>query len=176
MRPRSLRMMPPVEVAAARCPSPSIATAPIVSPAACHCDSRFSVTCQLGIHALDALAVRDRLGAGPREQHVGRLLHHDAREHDRVAHSAHGGHAAHGAGAPAHDRGVVLGLAALVQHRAAARVEERIVLERDRRRLHRVERRAARLEHPPPGLGGRPQPLVVGRLVANRAARPAVDD
>ena len=49
--------------------------------------------------------------------------------------------------APAHDRRVVDDRAALVQRRAAAGVEDRVVLEHDHRRLDRVERVAACVQH-----------------------------
>jgi hypothetical protein len=70
----------------------------------------------------------------------------------------------------------MLDLAILVHHRPAPGVEQRIVLQLDGCGLNRVERAAAVREDGPAALGGPPEPLVVGLLVADRAARPAVDD
>jgi hypothetical protein len=70
----------------------------------------------------------------------------------------------------------VLDLAALVQHGAAAGVEERVVLERDRGGLDRVECGAFGLEYLPAGGCRRVEPAVVGLLVAYRPAGAAVDD
>jgi hypothetical protein len=70
----------------------------------------------------------------------------------------------------------VLDLAPLVQHCAPARVEERVVLERDRGGLDGVDRGAARRQHVPSGRGGGAEPVVVRRLVADRPAGAAVDD
>ena len=130
----------------------------------------------VALDALDALACRERLRPRGHEQHVRGLLHHHAREGDRVAHPADRGHAARSAGAAAHDGCVVLDLAVLVQHRAAAGVEEGVILERDGRCLHCVERGAAVGQDLPARLCCRAQALVVGLLVWDRAACAAVDD
>jgi hypothetical protein len=87
------------------------------------------------------------------QQDVGRLLHHQPRQPDRVLHVAQRAHGARAAVA-AHDGRVTLDLAVDGQRRASPGVEPRIVLQDDDRGRRRVERRAARAEDLPAGPGG----------------------
>ena len=119
--PGNLLRMPPVEVAAARCPSASSATAPIVSPAACHCGSRVLRDVPAG--STRSTPSRSAIASAPapasstcgvfsitaRARTIGLRM-------PRIAATPPARR-----GRPAHDRGVVLGLAEFVQHRAAAR-------------------------------------------------------
>jgi len=83
--------------------------------------------------------------------------------------------------APVHDRGVELVGPVPGEHRALAGVEQRRILHDDDRRLDRVERVAAVLEHLDPGIERRLERGLVGRPLLGRhllgieRACPAVD-
>ena len=106
-------------------------------------------------HGLESLLERELFRAGAGKHDVRRPVHHQARELDRAAHVTHAGHRAGAKVAAVHDRRVEFVLAVRGEHRTAARVEERIVLEhlhggddrvetRCRRARGRRNRRAAR--------------------------------
>ena len=95
---------------------------------------------------------RVRAGRVADEHHVPALVEHRARRAHRVADAGERGDGARGAVGAAHDRGVEADRALLVQRRAAAGVEDRVVLEHDHRRLHRGERVPAGRQHGVPGL------------------------
>ena len=127
------------------------------------------------VYAFDSLAIGERLRSGRDQQHVLRALHDDPGEPNRVAYPANAGHSSGASGVAAHQRGVVLDLAVLVHDGSSAGVEQRVVLQFDGGSLHGVERTPALVEDRPAGLGGKAQALVVGLLVADAAARAAVD-
>ena len=105
-RPKSLPGTPPVEVAAAIAPCTSTATAPTVPwpiaarAAACGFEhpglllSRAPSLARalgdhlLGTHEADTGLAREIFRTLPRHQDVRRILHHGAREHDRISHAA----------------------------------------------------------------------------------------
>jgi hypothetical protein len=128
------------------------------------------------VHALDALALGERLGSRCDEQDVLRAVHDRACEAYRVPNPAHARHTAGAPGRAAHQRRVVLDLAVLVHHGSAPGVEQRVILQLDGRGLDSVEGAAAAREDCPARLGGPPQPVVVGLLLADGSARAAVDD
>ena len=78
--------------------------------------------------------------------------HHVARQLDRVGDAPHGSDRADREIAPIHDRGIHLRLAPLVEHRPAARIEHRVVLQQGGAGLHRLQRRSPQLEHRAPML------------------------
>ena len=159
-RPQRLPVRPPVEVAAARCPLRSSATAPTVPWRACgrsraaplsrqrrYCCQRSSVWKYSGSHLLQALFPREGVGAVARQHHVRGLLHHGAREAHRIPRARDAGDRAGAARAAVHDRGVELVAALGAEHRALAGIEQRIVLEHTHRGFHRIEAGPAGLEH-----------------------------
>ena len=158
-RPRRWPIVPPVEVAAASRPSRSRATAPTVPAAQPRSPEASTVALAVGdqprrIAELDAVVGRERARRRAHEQHVVAVAQHRAGGADRVAHALHAGHRADVAARALHHRRVELDPAVLGQRGAAARVEDRVVLEHDDRGLDRVERAAAGREHgvsrPPP--------------------------
>ena len=104
-RPGRLLVMPPVEVAAARLPAPSRATAPTVPWVVGGTMLRDALAALLGQqllqalggaevevgHERQALLEREFLRPRPHQQHVARLLHDVARQVDGVADVAHRG-------------------------------------------------------------------------------------
>ena len=80
-----------------------------------------------------------------------------------------------------HDRRIEIGAAIVGQHRAAACVEERVVLQEPHRGGHRIQAAAARLEHGVAGVERRFEPLAIGcaairaQLIAGDHAGAAVD-
>jgi hypothetical protein len=77
------------------------------------------------------------------QQHVRRAFHDRTRRENRVARPENAGDRAGAAVAPVHHRGVHLLGSGAGEHRAASGIEQRVVLERDHRFGHRVERAAA---------------------------------
>ena len=154
-RPRRLPVTPPVDVAAARRPAVSRATAPTVSPPGArrsrHRRRASSVMRASGAHVVRAPAAAVLLAA------YYALLAHRARL-ERIA---------------GHDGRVHLDDPLDGQYGAEARVEQRIVLEHGDRGDHGVERVSARAEHGPPRLDGArhavPARGAVGRRFGSRA-------
>ena len=173
-RPGCLRRLPPVEVAAATPPWASSATAPTVSRAR---RAALSPVRNQSSGRFEPGVARERSGRVADQHHVAPLVEHRPRRADRVADPAQGGHRTRRAVGAAHDRRVMEHRALLVEHRAAARVEHRVVLEHDDRGLHGRERVAAGREYRVPGVR---RPLDARERAAVRvwlpAPRPAVDD
>jgi hypothetical protein len=120
---------------------------------------------------------RERGRARAGQQYVRGRLHHLARDEHRVPHPRDRRDTARPQILARHHRSIHLHRAVEVQHRAGARVEERIVLEADNRGADRVERRAAAGEHRPPGHdGGTHAGERRGGVGRGPAAAPAVDD
>ena len=155
-RPGNLPVMPPVEVAAARSPRQSRATAPTVP---CRRASSSSATlpaqsllqgapARLGME-IAGLGEGEPLLAGQRQraladqQHVRRVLHDGPRRQHRVSRSEDAGDGTGPPLPPFHHRGVHFLGAGGGEHGAAAGIEQRVVLERDDGGGHRVERGAA---------------------------------
>ena len=89
------------------------------------------------------------------------MLHDRARRQDRVSRPEDAGDGAGPAVAPIHHRGVHLLRAGGGEDGAAPGIEQRVVLERDDRRGHRIERGAAAGEHIAAGLQCAAQPGMV---------------
>jgi hypothetical protein len=113
---------------------------------------------------------------------VRRLLHHQTRELDGIFDVMELRHRAGAPGGAVHDGGIELADAVVVEYRALAGVELRIVLHGAHRRPHRIQRRAAALEHRVAGIESRPESgaergLALGCHVGTLDdARAAVDD
>jgi len=136
----------------------------------------------LARHERHTLLQRKVLGSIGHQQHVRALLHHQPRELDGILHVPHGRHrTGTGAGA-AHDGRIELGIAVLVEHRTAPGIELRIILHRAHRGGHRIEARAATLEHGVTGIERRGEPVAIGSFACRRHlgtlddAGAAVDD
>ena len=196
-RPTRLLVRPPVEVAAARWPSRSSATAPTVpyllssgpAPAAAaaprghrdpaqpiapratrSCSQRRAVEKYDG-STIASPAAREGLGAGADEQ--------DVRRRSITARAARPdgerGQPGHGAGAEVaavHDRGIELERVVVREHRAPAGVEQRRVLEHPDGGGDGVEARSAGREHPLAceQRGGERRPVVGLELAGERGA------
>ena len=149
-RPSRWPDTPPVDVAAARRPSASRATAPTVprapaaspSLSASSASRSRSVTNHVSFSKASPAVAANSIAGGADEQHVAALGEHRARRADRVAHAAHGRHRAGGARGAVHDRRVELDAAVLGQRGAAPGVELGVVLEHDDGGLDGVERRS----------------------------------
>jgi hypothetical protein len=92
---------------------------------------------------LEPLLLRELIGALAREEHVRALLHHRARNADRVLRCSNSGDRARRARPPVHDRRVELMCLVPGEDRAPSGIEIGIVLEHQHRRLDGVERIAA---------------------------------
>ncbi len=179
--------MPPVDVAAASRPPASSATAPDRP------DMRNGQRGQRRIAAADALELLPALGrvevargheresaaggeflsAGAGQHDVSGLLHHRARKFDRILDP---GEAADGAGvqiAAVHDRGVQFVAAVEREYRAAARIEQGVVLEQHDGAGYRIDARAAGLQHGVACVDGRIQTGAISlfRFTAHFGAR-----
>ena len=103
----------------------------------------------LGIEVflIDAFDLRPRigesLGAIASQHHMRRMLHHRARQFDRVLHRTHAGDRTGATRMSFHHRGVELVSAFVVEHGALARVEPRRILQHADAGDDRVERVAA---------------------------------
>src|SRR6267378_5914905 len=112
------------------------------------------------------------LGARTHQQYVTRLLHHPARELDRVSHVPHRGDRA-GAQLPAvHDRGVELGCAVACQGCSVAGVERRVVLEYPHRGGDGIETAAAARQQRAASVERRFQAGAIALLAQLRQHRP----
>jgi hypothetical protein len=172
--------MPPVEVAAARWPQASRATAPTVRDPARQRGQPLLLGALGGDEVLrrrlfQRQLAREAIGAVADQQYVLGAVHHRARQTDRMRRRLRGSHCASRARAPVHDRGVEFGDAVGIQHRAAAGVEQREVLEVAHCRLDHVERTRARLQSRPGCFGDTRQRRAKHRL-ALRRQRTAIDD
>src|SRR5215472_1457842 len=199
-RPLCLLVRPPVEVAAARLPARSSATAPTVpmllaAPAitagavgALGAPRLFELAlARLGAeiiarHEHHTLFQRKVLGALGHQQHVRALLHHEACQLYGVLYVPYAGHRPGARPGAVHDGRVELGVTIAVEHRAAPGVELRIVLQQPHCGDHRIEARATALEHVVAGIErGRESAAVGGfgrrgHLRRLDDARTAVDD
>ena len=133
-------------------------------------------------HERHAVLERELFRALGHEQYVRALLHHEARELHRVLDVADRRDRPGARPVPVHGGGVELGIPLVVQHRATAGVELRIVLHDAHRGHHRIERGAATLEDRIAGIERRREARAVGggalrgHLRRIDDARPAVDD
>ena len=161
-RPTCLLVSPPVEVAAARLPARSSATAPTVPLGSAFGGAggalagralhllQFVLTLRgaevFRRHQHDALFQGELLGALADQQHVRALVHHQARQIDRVLDVAYGGHRPRTRPVAVHDGGIELRIPVRVEHRAAAGIELRVILHGAHRGRHGIQARAAALE------------------------------
>ena len=185
-RPKRLSAMPPVEVAAARLPAWSSATAPTVpslpsSFARRNWRQRSSVRKYEGSTIASPCSFANRSAPRPASR--------TWRDFSITARAASTGfltvgHARHGARPqrrPVHDRGVELVRALAREDRALARVEVRRILQDPHRGRHRVEARAAAGQDALARLQRLDERGAVGALALRReggprhGARPAVD-
>ena len=94
------------------------------------------------------------------QQHVRTLLHDQARQVDGILDVAYRGDGPGARAAAVHDGGIELRIAVVVEYRATAGVELRVILHGAHRRGHRIERAAAAIEY-----------LVAGSRAPPRARR-----
>ena len=112
---------------------------------------------------------------------MGRILHDAPREIDGMAHRGDAGDRAGREILAGHDRGIEIGAAIVGQHRAAACVEERVVLQEAHRGGHGIQAATARFEHGVAGVERGFEPLAIGcaairtQLLAGDHAGAAVD-
>ena len=104
----------------------------------------------------------------PHHQAVVGLLHHRPSNRDGMADALDRRHPARRQGPAVHDHRVHLHVTLVRQHGAAAGVEDRVVLHRADRRLHGVQRWAARRQHGPARRGRLAHARQRGRCVGRR--------
>ena len=100
----------------------------------------------------DAVFACELDGTVAGEQAMLGLFHHEPRERDRIANVGNERHRARHQTRTVHDAGVHLVACGVSEHRTAAGVEQREVLERDDCRLHGLECRPAFRQNRPAGV------------------------
>jgi hypothetical protein len=134
-----------------------------------------------GWHQFESAGERELLGAAAAQKHVLGVLHHGTREFDRILDMRQAAdRSGHSRGA-VHDGGIQLVVAVESEHRAMARVEQRIVLEQHDGPRHRIEAGAAARKNGKAAVErcGEPRAIqslsIIGHLGARQRAGTAVN-